>query len=98
MIEWREAVESLDSSSISDVFNIEDLSEFSHEDIVGPIPSHSLSSSLSAKSSQNMAKHIIFTFLPNKKDLIFPPVSVGDNASTTTTCFGLCLLRVVKTC
>ena len=75
-IEWGEAAKSFDFSSIGDVFRIEDLSEFSNEDIAGPIPSGSLPSSLSSPgSSQNMAKHTVCASFLNEGDFIFPPVS-----------------------
>lgn len=77
-IKWGEAAKSLDLSSIGDVFRIEDLSEFSNEDIAGPIPSGSLSSSLSSPgSSQNMAKHTICTSFLNEEDFICPPYEEG---------------------
>lgn len=77
-IEWGEAAKSFDLSSIGDVFPIEDLSEFSNEDIAGPIPSGSLSSSLSSPgSSQDMAKHTICKSFLNEGDFICPPYEDG---------------------
>lgn len=77
-IEWGEAAKSFDFSSIGDVFRIEDLSEFSNEDIAGPIPSGSLSSSLSSPgSSQNIAKHTVCASFLNEGDFICPPYEDG---------------------
>lgn len=76
-IEWGEAAKSFDFSSIGDVFRIEDLSEFSNEDIAGPIPSGSLSSLSSPGSSQNMAKHTVCASFLNEGDFICPPYEDG---------------------
>eukprot|EP01018_Ginkgo_biloba_P024349 Gb_24639 [translate_table: standard] len=64
---WGETAESIDFNSIGDVFRIDDLSEFSNEDIAGPIPSRSaaLSSTLSSASSENISKLAICSSFAN---------------------------------
>ncbi|GLJ18208.1 hypothetical protein SUGI_0322100 [Cryptomeria japonica] len=67
--------ETIDLSSFGDVFRIEDLSEFSNEEIAGPIPSEP---TLSSASSETVPQHGIWTSsFPSEDFTLCPPLYEG---------------------
>lgn len=74
-----EGAESIDMGlPFGEVFPIEDLSEFSNEDIAGPIPCANISSTLSCASSETEAKHGIWASFACEDLGVFTPFYEGE--------------------